>query len=164
MKTHVFTPIALALDAIALTPAGANSGQDDIVVSTSRAMQEWRADVSQSLGRNLLLAERWAKHNPDSGLVQIRFQLDEDGRPSKMETYRSSGSVSTDRAAAWAVRRLNNLDDGPVRIASGQTFQANIIFAESEAQKDRFEEKLAYIERRRLASNAAEKGVIALGS
>lgn len=164
MKTLIITPIAAVLSAAALSPAIAESGQEDIVVSPSRAMEEWRGDVSRSLGRNLLLAERWAKHNPDSGLVQIRFQLDEDGRASNMQTYHSSGSVSTDRAAAWAVRRLNNLDEAPAGIAPGQTFQANIIFAESPSQKARYEEKLAYIERRRLASNASERGVIALGS
>ncbi|GAA4049102.1 energy transducer TonB family protein [Parerythrobacter jejuensis] len=162
-------PVALALGAalitpVLVTPAMAGSGQQEIVVSPSSAMEEWRADVSRDLGRNLVLAERWAKHNPDSGIVQVRFQLDAKGRPANMQTYRSSGSVSTDRAARWAVRRLSDLDQGPAQASAGQVFQANIIFADSAAQKAHYAEKLAYIERRRLASAAAERGVIALGS
>ncbi|WP_196793197.1 energy transducer TonB family protein [Erythrobacter litoralis] len=156
-------PLTLALGAAAVTPAIAGSAQEDIVVSPSGAMQEWRADVGRDLGRNLVLAERWAKHNPDSGIVQVRFTLDADGRPSDMTTYRSSGSVATDRAARWAVRRLSQFDEAPTQFAAGQVFQANIIFAENTAQHDKLEQKLAYLERTRLARGGGERGVIALG-
>ena len=163
MKTPIFAPIALALTATAVAPASANTAQADIIVSPSGAMQQWRADIGRDLGRNLMLAERWAKYNPDSGIVQVRFTLDADGRPSGMTTYRSSSSVATDRAARWAVRRLSSFDDAPVGFARGQVFQANIIFAESPGEFDRFEQKLAYLERARLAGGAGERGVIALG-
>ena len=164
MKTLIHAAAAVALAATALTPAIAEDAQDEIIVSPSKALENWRSDVSRDLSRHLDLADRWGKFNPDAGIVQVRFTLDENGRPTAMETYRSSGSVSTDRAAMWAVARLNHLDDAPVRVTSGTTFQANIIFAESPAQHDELASKLAWIERKRLAANTAEADVIALGS
>ncbi|WP_284124181.1 energy transducer TonB family protein [Parerythrobacter aestuarii] len=163
MKSLIHTAVALALGATTLTPAFANTAQEDIIVSPSRAMQAWRADVSRDLSRNLDLADRWGQYNSDSGIVQVRFTLDENGRPVDLETYRSSGSVSADRAAMWAVRRLSGLDEGPARIGKGTTFQANIIFAETRAEQEQLSEKLAWIERNRLALGSIERNVIALG-
>lgn len=157
------TPVALALGMAAVSPALAKSAQDEIVVSPSTAMESWRADVSRDLGRKLELAERWANYNPDTGIVQVRFTLDANGRPTDMVTHLSSGSVQTDRAAMWAVRRLGTLADAPARVSSGSTFQANIIFAETSVQKERLAEKLAWIERKRLASAPDEANVVALG-
>ena len=163
MKTLIHAAAAVALAATALTPAIAEDAQDEIIVSPSKALENWRSDVSRDLSRHLDLADRWGKFNPDAGIVQVRFTLDANGRPTNMETYHSSGSVSTDRAAMWAVRRLSNLDEAPVRVTGGTTFQANIIFAETPAQKAEFSEKLAWIEKKRLASASAENNVIALG-
>jgi len=164
MKTLLLTPVAIALSVATVSPAIAESEQDQIIVSSSTAMENWRGDISRDLGRNLELAERWAKYNPEPGIVQVRFQLDADGRPTDMVTYRSSGSVSTDRAAMWAVRRLNDLDQAPAASSKGATFQANIIFAETTVQKEKLSEKLAWIERKRLASAAGEANIVSLGS
>ncbi|NNC58896.1 MAG: hypothetical protein HKO05_02755 [Erythrobacter sp.] len=154
---------AVALSVTALSPAIAQSA-DEILVTPSGAMQNWRADVSRDLSRQLDQAESFAKYNPQPGIVQVRFTLDDNGRPVGMGTYRTSGSISSDRAARWAVRRLTNLDDVPVRVKPGTTFQANVIFAETPAQRDQLAKKLAWIESKRLANASAEAGVIALGS
>ena len=163
MKTLINTALAVALGAMAATPALANTAQQDIVVSPNRAMAEWRAEVSRDLSRNLDLAAEWNRYNPQTGIVQVRFSLDGNGKPVGLETYRSSGSVSTDRAAKWAVRRLHDLDRVPGGVRNGAMFQANIIFAQSRAQKDKLAGKLAWMEKKRLARNSGERNVIALG-
>lgn len=163
MKTLINTAFAVALSATALTPAIAQSAQEDIVVSPNRAMEAWRDNVSRKLNRNLDLADSWGKDTSDSGIVQVRFTLDERGRPVDLETYRSSGSVSADRAAMWAVSRLTGLDGGPARIGKNATFQANIIFAQTHVERDMLAEKLAWIEKARLARGSSERDVIALG-
>ncbi|WP_435416734.1 energy transducer TonB [Parerythrobacter aurantius] len=161
MKTLALVFSFAALAAASQTPALAESGQDEIVVSPARAMEDWRQSISRNLNRHLDNAVERLGSAPDSGIVQLRFKLDEAGRPVAMQTYRSSGSLAGDRAARWAVRRLDGLDRGPVARTPDTVFQANIIFAGSRAERLELADRLAWMERERLARG--DTAVVALG-
>ncbi|MEP2236123.1 MAG: TonB family protein [Alteripontixanthobacter sp.] len=166
---HKFLKFAAAASAVfALTApsltAPAFAQRPEITVSTTTAMEEWRGDVTRDLDRNLKFAEKARGYQPLDGIVQIRFHLDDSGRPADLQFYRSSGSRASDKAAHWAVRRLNNLDEVPTAIDRGTVFQANIIFARSAEEHTRLARKLEAYERTRLASASPGSKVIALGS
>lgn len=159
-KTTLAAAAALGL-ALAATPASA--GQDDIVVKSSAEMAAWQKDVTRDLNNKLRTSERFHSIRPESGIVQIRFTLDESGRPQDLKTYRSSGHVGSDRAATWAVRRLSRMDEAPVSNPDRAVFQANIIYAENRQDYARLAAELQESERARLASASSEVEVIALG-
>ncbi len=160
MQTLFKATLAAALSMAAIVPAMADD--EPILVHSQAAFAQWQADVTNSLDRRLVSAERSSRLTPESGIVQLRFTLDENGKPQGIRTVTSSGDWSTDRVAISAVRGLNQLDEAPVANVQGQTFQANIIFAKSEAQRDKLAAKLATMETARLARGETS-GVISFG-
>ena len=163
--TNLFKlPLAAAALAVTLPLAAPAAAGKDILVTSPTAMAQWQADVTRDLDHKLLLAERYTRGRPTSGIVQIRFTLDEDGKPTNLETVYDSAGTAARRSASWAVRRLRDLDQAPVMNASGVRFQANIIFAENREQKTVLAAQLDRMERVRLASAGSERAVVALGS
>lgn len=162
-KVLLVPAAALALGFSFAIPASAGE-QEDILVTSSAAMEEWTAGVTRDLDRKLLHAERFRERAVSSGIVQLRFTLDQDGSPTAVKTYYSSANTGAVRTAHSAVKRLRDLDQAPVANASGATFQANIIFADNEEEKARFAKKLEKMERTRLASAGQSTMVITLGS
>uniref|UniRef100_UPI00311D8BEA hypothetical protein n=1 Tax=Erythrobacter sp. TaxID=1042 RepID=UPI00311D8BEA len=61
------------------------------------------------------------------------------------------------------VRWLGNLDDAPIANAKGQTFKANIIFAQDFREHGSLEAKLAKMENARLARNDGDSKVVSFG-
>ena len=167
MNTLIKTAFAsaLALGAFtAATPAIAgDTGQDGIVVQSQAAMEEWSQDVTRSLNRGLIQSERFSNTRPQSGIVQVRFTVDADGKAENVSLYRSSGHAPTDRVATRAVRWIASLDDAPVQNLSDQTFQANIIFAPDTHEHAKLAKKLEKMEAARIASSGAEASVVTLG-
>lgn len=156
---------ALALGAFtATTPAIAgDAGQDGIVVQSQAAMEEWSQDVTRSLNRGLIQSERFSNTRPQSGIVQVRFTVDADGKAENVSLYRSSGHSPTDRVATRAVRWIARLDDAPVQNLTDQTFQANIIFAPDAQEHEVLARKLEQMESARIASSGTEASVVTLG-
>ncbi|WP_209348844.1 energy transducer TonB [Pontixanthobacter sp. CEM42] len=166
MSTLMKTGLALGL-AASLTPIAANAGatpSQDIVVRSQSAMEQWASDTTRDLNRQLNIGAKHKNLGSAQGIVQVRFETDASGKPVNLEVYRSSGNPTADRTATWAVRRLDGLNDAPVNNAAGARFQANIIFANTRADKQRFVAELATSERVRLARSVAESEVISLGS
>lgn len=162
MQTLIKATLAAALGMAAVSPALA--GEQAIVVHSPAAMQAWSESVNGSLDRRLRQASRIHKVNPASGVVQLRFTIDADGKPQEMTVQTSTGDSRTDKLAMRAVRALPQLGDAPVRDLDQQTFQANIIFAQNRDEYARLAEKLAKSERARLARGGAEAQVLAFGS
>lgn len=153
---------ALTLGAItATTPAIA--GESDIIVQSQAAMEEWSQDATRSLNRGLIQSERFSSTRPQSGIVQVRFTVDADGKAENLSLYRSSGHSGTDKVATRAVRRIGNLADAPVRDASRQTYQANIIFASDVDEHAKLAKKLDKMEQARLARGNSEEEVVSFG-
>ncbi|HSM53733.1 MAG TPA: energy transducer TonB [Erythrobacter sp.] len=160
MQTLIKTSLAAALSLAAISPALAD---EQIVVHSQAEMEQWKADVTRNLDRRLELAQRQMNATPRSGIVQLRFTLDENGRAENFQTLTSSGDRSTDMVATRAVRRVDNLDEAPIANADGQTFQANIIFANDFGEHDKLKAKLAKMESARLARNESEGKVVSFG-
>lgn len=160
MQTLFKASLAAALSMAAIAPALA--GDEPITVLSQAAYAQWQDEVTQSLDRRLVSVERANRATPVAGIVQLRFTLDENGQPQGFQTLTSSGDRATDRVAIGAVRGLTQLGDAPVAGAADKTFQANIIFAKSQAQHARLSQKLAKIESARLARSDSA-GVISFG-
>lgn len=166
MTARTKTPSFMAAFAMAaaLPLAAPASAGDDILVTSTSAMQEWQQEVTRDLDQRLLLAEKYTTGRANSGIVQIRFELDENGRPANLETVYNSSGVSGQRTANWAVRRLSDLDEAPVANVAGARFQANIIFADNQKQKAEYVAQLRESRSTRFAASDGEAPVIQLGS
>ncbi len=161
MKTFVHLTFAAAASAAMLaTPVTA--GQDDgIVVTSPAAMTEWKADMNAQLDRQLIRSDGY-RNQALSAIVQIRFTLDEAGKPTNLQTLHHSGSRRAARVAKMAVRNLRGFDRAPVTGASDATYQANLVFARDPNEGTALKAELADLERARLAAgNGAD--VIMLG-
>ena len=164
MKTLIKTAFAsaLALGAVTAT-APAIAGDNDIIVQSQAAMEEWSQGVTRSLNRQLVAAERFSSTTPKPGIVQIRFTLDDNGNAENFKLYRSSGHNGTDNVAKRAVRKLRKLDEAPVSDVANRTFQANVIFAADRTEHRKLAAKLDKMERSRLARGGPEAEVVTLG-
>lgn len=160
IKTALVPALALGMMAGA-TPAIADSA--DIVVQSPAAMEQWSNDMTRTLNRRLIAAERITRTVPSSGIVQVRFTLDERGRPHDMELYNSSGHVATDRVAMKALRGIQGFDEAPVIDARNQLFQANVIYARDAFEYQDLAAELKAREHIRLAKSASERTVLAFG-
>lgn len=155
---------ALALVLTATTFGVFNSpavGQELVVaVTPPTEMEVWSKTVTRNLDRRLARPGIGST----SGIVQLRFTLDEEGHPENILLFRSSGNRRTDRAAMDAVRYLNGLNEAPVRNVYEQTFQANIVFATDQPELEQFTEELRLSEIERLAQASTDSDVISFGA
>ena len=136
-----------------------------VTVTPPTEMEVWSKTVTRNLDRRLARPEIGnARIGNASGIVQLRFTLDEKGHPENILLFRSSGNHRTDRAAMNAVRGLNRLNEAPVRNVYEQTFQANIVFATDQPELEQFTEELRLSEIERLAQASTESDVISFGA
>lgn len=161
MQTLFKISLPAALAFAAASPAFADEAP--IYVVSQTAFEQWQDDVSSDLNRNLRNASLRQDGRIESGIVQIRFRLDENGKPADLSTYSNSTSTSAKWVAYRAVRMLRNLAEAPVKGVRDAEFLANVIFARDEADHARLAAKLEQSEQARLASNGAEQRLVALG-
>ena len=162
MKTFVHLMFAAAASA-AILAAPVTAGQDDgIVVTSPTAMTEWKTDMNAQLDRQLIRSDGYRNQALLSAIVQIRFTLDEAGKPTNLQTLHHSGSRRAARVAKMAVRNLRGFDRAPVTGASDATYQANLVFARNPNEGETLKAELADLERARLAAGGGSD-VIMLG-
>lgn len=160
-KTFKLPLVFIAL-ACTLPVAAPALAQDDVLIVSQSAMQQWQQDRTKELDR-LLQSDREPFGRPLSGIVQISFTLDENGRPTGFETVHNSAGIAAQRTARWALSQLRDLDAVPVTSADGVRFQANIIFAANERDRAAFAAELATLEETRLADAQAGTTAVAIG-
>lgn len=158
------TAIGAAL--LLAVPVGtlASDKSDDIVVSPSAAMQQWQAETTQDLNQALRGGGVRYRGEPNNAIVQITFDLGEDGKAENVQLHNGEGNYFARKIAIRAVKRLDGLDKVPVSDPQDAQFLANIIFANSKDQMARLEERLEDMERARLASAGEDRTYIALGN
>ena len=154
-----FAP-AIAMAALAI-PASAGDDQG-IVVTSPGKMSEWKADMNAKLDRHLIRADGLRGDQPMSAIVQVRFTLDEAGKPTNVRTIHHSGARRAERAARIAVGNLRGFEDAPVTNLQDATFQANIIFARNFAERNELRAEMSRLDRERFAANG-RSDVILLG-
>ena len=162
---HLFAAPVLALGlALPLATSPALAGQDtQIEVTSERDMKQWKKTVSRQLDRALAPRPGNRALQPQSGIVQIAFEVDAQGKPENLKLKTNSANKSAARLAMQAVKRINNMDEAPLSDVSEARFLANIIFADTYAEREELSRTLEKSERARLASGNAEDEVIVLG-
>ena len=162
MKTLANLAFAAAASAAMLAVPVAAETKDGIVVTQSSRMTAWKADMKQQLDRQLIRSDGFRDRAPMTAVVQIRFTLDADGKPTNLKTIHHTGARRADNASRYAVRNLRGFDKAPLADPRGVTYQANLIFARNDAEGDKLRAQLAEVERQRLAANDDET-IVMLG-
>ena len=160
---------ALAMSAagacmMCLTPvtASARNQPGDIVVSPAGTMEQWQQQTTTRLDRALARAYS-SNGNTGNVIVQIAFTRGPDGRPANPRFVNSEGSWLERSMARQAVMSLSNLDSVPVTQPGEPTFLANLIFADDAHILAQLRDRLAVMERTRMAANDERRSYIALG-
>ena len=171
MNTNIYnTPLASRLAAaivLLAVPLGASASMaddQDIVVRSDKALEEWKAEITSDLDKSL----RHPSLNrrgmlPRESIVQVAFTLDAEGDADDVRIYSTDGNSAANHIAVRAVKRLRNLDEVPVTNPQETKFLANIIFANSERSFERLSERLQASERQRIAAEGSKRTYIALG-
>ncbi|MEL6529399.1 MAG: hypothetical protein AAFQ27_05520 [Pseudomonadota bacterium] len=154
---------ALAFTLPMSAPAMAGEKSEGIVVRSQAALEQWQADTTSDINRSLKFARIPPSTRPNDAVVQITFTLGADGKPDNIELLNGDGNWAARKAAMYAVRRLNNLDEVPVGNAQNAQFLANIFFASSKDVHKQLAAKLAQTERTRIAAAGGENEYILLG-
>ncbi len=155
--------LAAALVLPLAAPVAAGEKSDDLVVRPVDAMDEWQKETTRDLNRALAFAPGATKVRPDNGIVQMTFTLGANGKAENIKLYNSSANLMAERIARRAVRKLDNLDQVPVRDKSEVKFLANMIFADNEDIKERLMAKLEKSENARLARANADGDYVSFG-
>ena len=148
--------LSCALAGICVPATGQDSYADDgaITVRASESHVTFVNSVAKSLDRELnRLSLPMQQRFGMSGYARVRFVTGDDGTARNVELYDRRGGSWVETAALRAVGRMKNLSAAPV---PGQLVQANIIFANSDAQADGIERKLQEAEAIRIASARAD--------
>ena len=162
IANFVFAPVAVATSLALLAPAVSAADPEAIVVSPAD-MNMFRDRVTRSLDRSLENGERVYGKVPQSGIVQIRFQLDDSGKPAGLEMVGNTSGNTGAHVANWAVRRLRDLDQAPVANARSAVFQANIVFAHDSEEKARLSAQLHRADKARMALGGDNAQVVMIG-
>ncbi len=161
MNTLKIATIAFASAGIALAaPLGAQERaqvEQDILVQPTSEDARYAAHVSYQLDNNLSRYSFPLRSDPN-GIVRVKFIANGAGVAEDMTIVGESGSNQLDRAALWAIGRLDNIAPPAMdQFADGRVIQANIVFAQSERQADRLFRQLEREEAARMAL-ARERG------
>ncbi len=150
---------AVLLTTLAIGAIPLSAKQERIVVSAS-PVDTWQGAIGRNLDRNLARINFEDPRRPTDGIVQVRFECDEDGKPANVTVFRKSGNPRMDRGVVQAVSRLDSLHPLPEGISHGQLFQANVIVAGSEERFERLSRKLKQEEAERLAASSPAEGKV----
>ena len=104
------------------SPATPNSSSDAVTFKT------WAVRVQKELDRNLRYPSDLMGEYPRGGVVRVKFNCSDDGRPDKVTIARSSGNRLLDKAALQAVQRMASMHPLPASFARDQKFAALIQF------------------------------------
>ncbi|MEM7779490.1 MAG: hypothetical protein AAF697_03750 [Pseudomonadota bacterium] len=137
IQKTAFAP-AIALAAMVPLAGAAQAGEADeqIVVTSQAAMEQWQANATRTLNSSLARPANARSASTGAGIVQVRFDMGVDGRPANIEIAHSSANRVAEHNARRAVRRLGDISDVPVTNADNAQFLANIIFAKTPEQRD----------------------------
>lgn len=103
-------------------PATSNDPSNAVTFKT------WAVRVQKELDRNLRYPSDLMGEYPRGGVVRVKFNCSDDGRPDRVTIARSSGNRLLDKAALQAVQRMASMHPLPASFAHEQKFAALILF------------------------------------
>jgi protein TonB len=133
LYAHELTPPAtpsVHSDMNASTLSHVEDATSDHRTPTFVALNDWSARVQKALDHNLQYTPQLGPvTSPGTGVVWIKFNCSESGRPDKISLSRSSGDGMLDREAMRAMSRVATLHPLPTGFNHGQRFEAMVVFA-----------------------------------
>lgn len=164
MNAYLIAAVAGAALALSTNASAQNAKNKGLVVEGIPEVRIWSTDVSKKLERKLEAAAPLRALDPTSGIVQVRFSRDDNGRPRDVRVFRSAGSRSAKAMAMRAVRNLRDLPPLPGTYAQSNDILANLVFANSEDHLADLSRKLRVWETERLARSPTSARVLALNT
>lgn len=126
------SPAAPAVSADRNTGAEGHGSSGVHLAAAFVAFKAWNARVQRLLQENVEYPQGMSLSSPGTGVVRVKFDCSESGRPDKVSISRSSGNGLLDQAALRAVSRVATLHPLPTGFSHGQRFEAQVVFASSE--------------------------------
>lgn len=164
MNAYFIAAIAGAALAFSTNASAQNAKNKGLVVEGSPEVRVWSDDVTDKLDRRLDAARPIRALDPATGIVQVRFSRDDNGRPRDVRVYRSAAPHSAKAMAMRAVRNLRDLPPLPSTYAQSNDILANLVFANSEEHLEDLSRKLRAWETERLARSPSNVRVLALNT
>ena len=148
---------ALFCASLALVPSVAIARHADTrpsaitVTAGSDSLRQWSRRVSQDLNANLEYPSRIGRDDYPQGAVRVAFHCSESGQPDGVSVVQSSRSVSLDRAAVHAVKRIPTLHPLPDGIGHDRSMEAWVFFAPDQRTADKM--KAGFARQAQIAAN-----------
>jgi protein TonB len=156
---HIKSYLAIAAIVTVSGPAQAAQQQRKspvVVTAPTLTVDQWSANMTRSLERQLRHAVHSNGPRPNEGLVRVNFRCSEDGTPSAVALASSSGHRDLDRAALRVVSNIPTLHPLPQGITHDQRFAALILFANDQLSYNR---QMAVLREDAARENASRTGV-----
>jgi TonB family protein len=145
---------AAAVCGLNVTSYAADDNRAIVVVAAPITFARWSGNVTRRIENNLTYPTVFGKLDP-TGIVSVAFSCSEEGLPTTVSLYRTSGNRGLDRAAMRAVRQIKTLHPMPKAFRSNQKFVANILFATSQ---DNFDKQVRLLRSDASRRNAGHTG------
>lgn len=160
-KIAAASALAFAVSLPIALPASAGQSDANIVVTQ---MEQWQENATRRLNRALVRSPNIKRGVPASGIVQLSFELGDNGRPTNVEVLTNSSNRQAAQTAAYAVRRMGDLSDVPVADLTNTAFRANVVFADSKRERRDLMAELERKERTKTASKSDGRTYIVLSN
>ena len=148
---HFRFAAALAAAAIvAPTAAPSQTAHTDRVT-----LQQWGQRIGDELNRRVDYPTLIGGAPFATGVVRVKINCSESGRPDKVALLKTSGSPALDRAALAAVLRIATLHPLPDGMRHDQQYQAVVLFA---SEEDDYRSQLRRIRAEVVKTNSWFKG------
>lgn len=92
-------------------------------------LAEWTKRMNRLLVEEMRYPAPMLGQEPGRGVVRVKFNCSDSGRPDKVALLHSSGQPALDREALRAVKRLASLHPLPTGFTPDQKFEAVLVFA-----------------------------------
>lgn len=97
-------------------------------------LEEWSERIGTALGRTLRYPVLINGQPFAYGVVEVKFNCSDTGKPDKVALHKSSGSAALDRAAIAGVSRIISLHPLPTGLGHDQQYRALIVFDDDEGR------------------------------
>lgn len=139
MNRQKFVAAAVVGLALCVAPSGgrAETETDTLSVIAPPSVQNWSENVFQQFERKVRYPAPMGTMPASEGIVAVKFNCSEDGVPSQVQLYKTSGHGDLDRATVRAVERIATLHPLPRGVGHDQQYIVRVLFANSEGYAQR---------------------------
>ena len=121
---------------LVMLPSTVNAGPPSAVVSAP-TLAAWSQRVFKDLDRQLRVPIDNRSQVMPTGIAAVKFGCSDNGAPSAVKLYKSSGDRRLDRATMRAVRKIATLHPLPSRLGHDQQYIVRVLFADSGRSAER---------------------------